>query len=147
MNKSDVNKSEKRLYLENSLSQQLIMLYIGGNTIFTILYINNMNVDVQLGFFIMLNLVLSLVAFLMAVRQKMYANLWGYVGVAFAAFQFARLLWMPAEIGGSVRMLSAALLIITGISALIGSIICIRRSQERQKYIIENNIDLAILQR
>ena len=142
-----MNKSEKRLYLENSLSQQLMMIYIGGNTIFSILYINNMSVDVQLGFFIMLNLVLSLVAFLMAVRQKMYASLWGYVGIAFAAFQFARLFWMPEEIVGSVRMLSAALLIITGISALVGSIICIKRSQERRDFIVEHNIDVATLQR
>ena len=142
-----MSKSEKRLYLENSLSQQLIMIYIAGNTIFTILYINNMTVDVQLGIFILLNIALSLVAFLMAVRQKMYANLWGYGGLAFAAFQFARLLWMPEEIVGNVRFFSVALLIGTGISALVGSIICIKRSQERREYIVENNIDLATLQR
>ena len=142
-----MSKSEKRLYLDNSLSQQLIMIYIAGNTIFTILSINNMTVDVQLGIFILLNIALSLVAFLMAVRQKMYANLWGYGGLAFAAFQFARLLWMPEEIVGNVRFFSAALLIGTGISALVGSIICIKRSQERREYIVENNIDLATLQR
>ena len=142
-----MNKSEKRLYQENSLSQQLIMIYIGGNTLFTILYLNHMNVDVWLGIFIMLNIGLSLVAFLMAVRQKMYVRLWGYVGIAFAVFQFARLLWMPEEIVGSARFISVALLIITGLSALVGSIICIKLSQERQTYIIENNVDLAILQR
>ena len=142
-----MNTSEKRLYLENSLSQQLILLYIAGNTLFTILYINNMSVDVQLGLFILLNIALSLVAFLMAVRQKMYASLWGYVGIAFAVFQFARLLWMPEEIVGGVRFLSIALLIGTGISALVGSMICVRRSQERRDFIVENNIDLATLQR
>lgn len=142
-----MNKSEKRLYLENSLSQTWIMIYIGGNTLFTIIYINNMRVDIQLGVFIMLNIALALVAFLMSVRQKMYFTLWGYIGIALAVFQFARLLWMPEEIVGSVRLLSAALLIMTGISALVGSIICIRRSKERQKFIIENNIDAGTLQR
>ncbi len=142
-----MNKSEKRLYLANSLSQTWVMSYIGGNALFTIIYLNNMNVDVWLGIFIMLNIGLSLVAFLMAVRQKMYTPFWGYVGIAFAIFQFARLLWMPEEIVGSVRLLSVALLIMTGIAILVGSIICIKRSQERQQFIIDNNIDLATLQR
>lgn len=142
-----MSSSEKRLYLENSLSQQLILFYIAGNTLFTILYINNMIVDAQLGIFILLNIALSLVAFLMAVRQKLYAALWGYVGIGFAAFQFARLLWMPNEIVGSVRIISAGLLIVTGVSALAGSLICIKRSQERHNFIVENNVDLATLQR
>jgi len=142
-----MKKSEKRLYLENSLSQQLVLLYIAGNTLFTIIYVNNMNVDVQLGVFIMLNIVLSLLAFLMAVRQKLYASQWGYMGIAIGVFQLARLLWIPEEITGSMRFFLAALLIATSISALAGSIICIKRSRERQKFIIENNIDLAILQK
>lgn len=142
-----MSSSEKRLYLENSLSQQLILFYIAGNTLFTILYINNMIVDAQFGIFILLNIALSLVAFLMAVRQKLYAALWGYVGIGFAAFQFARLLWMPNEIVGSVRIISAGLLIVTGVSALAGSLICIKRSQERHNFIVENNVDLATLQR
>ncbi len=139
--------SEKRLFLENSISQQLTLLYIGGNALFTILYVNSMDVDAQLGIFIMVNIVLSLVAFLMAVRQKLYAADWGYVGIALAAFQFARFLWMPAEITGSMRVFLAALLLATGISVLAGSIICIKRSRERQKFIVENNIDLSLLQR
>ncbi|RMF01636.1 MAG: hypothetical protein D6768_10180 [Chloroflexi bacterium] len=139
--------SEMRLYLENTLSQQLIFFYIGGLTLFTIFYINSMNVNVRLGIFIMVNIVLSLVGFLMAVRQKSYSSFWGYVGIALALFQFARLLWMPEEIVGSVKFISAALLIATGISALVGSIICIKLSHERQKFIVEHNIDLSLLQR
>ena len=142
-----MSKSEKRLYLANSLSQSWVMSYIGGNALFTILYLNSMDVDAWLGVFILLNIGLSLIAFLMAVRQKMYVLFWGYVGIAFAVFQFARLLWIPEEIVGSVRVLSAALLIMTGIAILVGSIICIKRSQERQQFIIDNNIDLATLQR
>ena len=138
---------EQRLYVENSLSQQLIVFSIGRLTLFNILYINNMNVDLQLGIFIMVNIILSLVAFLMAVRQKSYSAFWGYAGIALALFQFARLLWVPEEIVGSVRFISVGLLIATGISALIGSIICIKLSQERQKFIVENNVDLSLLQR
>ena len=66
--------SEKRLYVENSISQQGILLYILGNTVFTIFYVNHMDVDFQLGIFILLNIFLSLFAFLMAVRQKLYAS-------------------------------------------------------------------------
>lgn len=138
---------EKRLYQENSISQQLIILYILGNTVFTIFYVNSMDVSYKLGIFVMLNIFLSLLAFLTAVRQKVYAIKWGYVGVALAIFQFARFLWIPEEIVDPIRLRLIVLLIATGLSALAGSMICIRRSQERQNYIVDNNIDLATLQR
>ena len=138
---------EKRLYLENSLSQQLIMLYLLGNTAFTIFYVINMAVDVQLGVFVMVNIFLSLLAFLTAVRQKMYVIQWGYVGLAMAAFQLIRLLWIPEELTGSLRIFLVALLIATSVSAFVGSITCIKRSQERSKFIADNQIDLALLQK
>jgi hypothetical protein len=138
---------EKRLYLENSLSQQLIMLYLLGNTAFTIFYVINMAVDVQLGVFVMVNIFLSLLAFLTAVRQKMYIIQWGYVGLAMTAFQLIRLLWIPEELTGFLRIFLVALLIATSVSAFAGSIICIKRSQERSKFITDNQIDLALLQK
>ena len=89
---------ERLLYQENSLSSQLIFLYILGNTIITIVYTNNMNVDMQLGIEVMLNIGVSLLAFLMAIKQKSYATEWGYIGLALAVFQLLRLLWVPEEI-------------------------------------------------
>lgn len=142
-----MNNIEKRLYLENSRSQQLIMLYLLGNTAFTIFYVVNMAVDWQLGIFVMVNIFLSLLAFLTAVRQKMYAIQWSYVGLAMAAFQLIRLLWIPEELTGSLRVFLVALLIVTSVSAFAGSIICIKRSQERSKFIADNQIDLALLQK
>ena len=142
-----MNNFEKRLYLDNARSQQLIMLYLLGNTVFTIFYVVDMAVDAQLGIFVMLNIFLSLLAFLTAVRQKNYAIQWGYVGLAMAAFQLIRLLWIPEELTGSLRIFLAALLIATSISAFAGSMICLKRSQERQKFINDNNIDLALLQK
>lgn len=137
---------EKRLYQENSLSQQLLLLYILGNTAFTIFCVNHMDVSYRLGVFVMLNVFLSLLAFLTAVRQKMYAIRWGYVGVALAAFQVLRLIWIPDEIDHPLRLLLKVLLIATAILAFTGSLICIQRSRERQKYIIENKIDPVMLQ-
>ncbi len=142
-----MNKHEKRLYLANSLSQQLILLYILGNTAFTIFYVVNMAVEVQLGIFVMVNIALSLIAFLTAVRQKNYDIRWGYVGIALGLFQLIRLIWMPEELTGSLRILLIALLLATSGLALAGSIISVKRSQERQKFITENNIDLALLQK
>jgi len=142
-----MKKGEKRLYRVNSISQQLLLLYILGNTAFTIFAVNNRDVDYQLGIFILLNIFLSLLAFLTAVRQKMYAIQWGYVGIALAVFQFARMLWIPEEIVNPTRFLLIALLIVTGVLAFVGSLLCIRRSQERQKFILENKIDIATLQR
>ena len=138
---------EKWLYQENSVSQQFFMLFILGNTAFTIFYTNNIEVDYDLGLFIMLNIILSLTSFLVAVRQKLYAMNWGLIGIAISIFQFIRLLWIPEEIVGPLRYQLQILLVATSIFALIGSLICLKRTRERQKYIIENNIDLALLQK
>ncbi|KAA3661118.1 MAG: hypothetical protein DWQ04_17410 [Chloroflexi bacterium] len=142
-----MKSNEKRLFLENTLSQQLIMFYIVGNAAFTIFYVNSSDINYRLGTFIMLNIVLSLFAFLMAVRQKVYQATWGYIGIGIAVFQFARLFWIPEEIVNPVRLLLVLLLAVTAVSALTGSIICVKRSRERQNYIIDNNIDMASLQK
>ena len=142
-----MNTSEKRLYVENSLSQQLILFWLAGNTLFTILYVNNMAVTARLGFFVMINIALSLFAFLVAVRQKVYQIQWAYLGIGLALFQFARLFWIPEEILNPIRLYLQIMLVITSIAALAGSIICIQRSQERQQYITERNIDQAIMQK
>lgn len=142
-----MNSGEKRLYVENTLSQQLILIWLAGNTLFTILYVNNMAVTARLGFFVMLNIALSLAAFLIAVRQKLYLIHWGYLGIGLAIFQLARLLWIPEEIVNPIRLTAQALLILTSAAALVASIICIQRSRERQQYITDNEVDSVMMQR
>ena len=139
--------SEKWLYQENSISQQFFMLFILGNTAFTIFYTNNIDVDYGLGLFIMLNIILSLISFLVAVRQKQYAFRWGIFGIAVAVFQLVRLVWIPEEIVDPLRFQLRAILVVTSVFAFVGSFICLKRSRERQEYIDENKIDLALLQR
>lgn len=141
-----MSTSEKRLYLENSTSQSLVMLYIVFNTIFTIFYVNHMPVTSDLGRFVMVNIALSLLAFLMAVRQKAYSVLWSYIGIVMALFQLMRLFWIPVEIENPMRLGLQLLLVISAGMLLAASFICYKRSTERQKYIVENNIDLATLQ-
>ena len=138
---------EKRLYLENKRSQQLIMLFLLGNTIFTLVYINSMDVTARLGFFVMLNIFLSLFVFLMAVRQKVYDIRWGYAGIALAVFQFVRMLWIPVEIVDTTRLILIALLIVTGVLALVSSITCIQRTRQREQYIIDHEINDAVMQK
>ncbi len=142
-----MSTGQKRLYVENGLSQQLILFWLFGNTIYTLLQVNNMDVSLRLGVFVMLNIGLSLFAFLMAVRQKIYLVQWGYMGVALAAFQFARLFWLPEEIVNPMRLGLQGILIVTSVAALAGSIICIQRSRERQNYIDTNDVDLATIQK
>lgn len=142
-----MNNSEKRLYVDNSLSQQLILFWLAGNTLFTILFVNNMAVTARLGFFVMLNIALSLFAFLVAVRQKIYLIQWAYLGLGLAIFQFARLFWMPEEIVGSIRLIAQVLLVSTSVAALAASIICIQRSRERDAYIQEHGVTQAIMQK
>lgn len=142
-----MNSSEKRLYVENSLSQQLILVWLAGNTLFTILYVNNMAVTARLGFFVMLNIALSLFAFLVAVRQKVYEIQWAYLGIGLGIFQLARLFWIPEEIVNPIRLYLQILLVVTSAAALAGSIICVQRSKERQQYIDEHGVDRALMQK
>lgn len=141
-----MNTSEKRLYLENSRSQSLILLYILGNTLFTIFYVNNMPVTVELGRFVMVNIALSLLAFLMAVRQKTYAIRWAYLGIALAVFQLVRIFWIPVVIVNPMRFALQLLLVITAGLVLAASFVCMKSATERQNYIIENKVDLSTLQ-
>ena len=138
---------EKRLYLENKRSQQLIMLFLLGNTIFTLVYINSMDVTARLGFFVMLNIFLSLFVFLMAVRQKVYDIRWGYAGIALAVFQLVRMLWIPVEIINPTRLILQVLLVVTALLALFGSVTCIQRTRERNQFIIDHGIDDAVMQK
>lgn len=141
-----MKSGEKWLYVENAVSQQLILFWLAGNTAFTLLTINSMDVTVRLGFFVMLNIALSLVAFLIAVRQKAYYAIWAYVGFALGLFQLARLFWIPAEIVNPIRLILQILLVTTGVAALIASYVCIQRSQERQQFIEQNNFDFATVE-
>ncbi len=139
--------AEKFLYLENKRSQNLILLFLMGNTLLTVIYINAMAVDLELGAFVMLNIFLSLIAFLMAVRQKLYDLRWGYGGIALGIFQLLRIFWIPPEIVNPSRLILQVLLLLTAGLALAGSAICIKRARERLQFIDENDINLAIMQK
>jgi len=141
-----MKNNESLLYHQNTISQQLFMFYLLGNTVFTIFVANTALVDKDLGLFIMINIVLSLLAFLTAVRQRAYAINWGYIGLAIGGFQILRSVWVPEEIGGSLRLLLIGLLFVTGSLAIVGSLMCLKRTTDRDQYIHDNDIDLSILQ-
>lgn len=134
------------LYHQNTISQQLLMFYLLGNTVFTIFVANTTDVDKDLGLFIMLNIVLSLLAFLTAVRQRVYAMNWGYIGILLGVFQIIRLIWLPEELGDSLRFLLIGLLFVTGFLAIVGSVMCLKNTKDRDQYIRDNDVDLSILQ-
>ncbi len=142
-----MREAEKYLYLENKLSQQLILGFLLLNTLFTVIYINSMAVNSRLGAFVMINIFLSLIAFLMAVRQKLYDIAWGYGGIALGIFQVSRLFFIPEEIVNPNRLILQILIIITAVLAFAGSAICIKRTQERTQYIDQNDINLASIQK
>ncbi|GAB5493175.1 MAG: hypothetical protein Phog2KO_33900 [Phototrophicaceae bacterium] len=141
-----MKNKEILLYSQNTISQQLFMLYLLGNTVFTIFFANTADVDADLGLFIILNIVLSLLGFLTAVRQRVYAKFWGYVGFAIGVFQLVRLMWIPEEIVNPLRLLLVVLLLVSGALAITASLLCLRRTTDREHYIRENDVDLSILQ-
>jgi hypothetical protein len=142
-----MKNKEILLYQQNDISQQLFMLYLLGNTAFTIFFANSADVDKKLGLFIMLNIVLSLLGFLTAVRQRVYAMNWGYVGLVIGVFQILRLAWIPEEIVNPLRLILIGLLFVTGLLAIVGSVICLKRATGREQYIRDNDVNLLILQK
>lgn len=141
-----MKNKEILLYSQNNISQQLLMFYLLGNTAFTIFFANTVDVDVDLGLFILLNIILSLLGFLTAVRQRVYAIFWGYVGLGIGVFQLLRLIWIPEEIMNPLRLALFGMLIVSGSLAIIASVMCVRRTTDREQYIYDNDIDLSMLQ-
>lgn len=141
-----MKNKEILLYSQNTISQQLLMFYLLTNTAFTIFFANTADVDKDLGLFILLNIILSLLGFLTAVRQRVYAIFWGYVGLGLGVFQILRVMWIPEEIMNPLNFALVAMLLVSGSLAIIASVMCVRRTTDREQYIRDNDVDLSILQ-
>ncbi len=132
-----MNKADKMLYQENKLGSGFVVLYIITNMAFTIFNLKNMPVDIDLGGFIMLNILLSLVGFLASTKMKVYLIKWGNAGIVLGLFQFIRLMTIPEGYTATLDMSLKALLVASGICMLIGSIVTIRRSKIKDTYELE----------
>jgi small-conductance mechanosensitive channel len=124
-------KDEKLLFQENKLSFQLVLLFIILNTIITILVLKYMKVNVRVSIFVLYNIVLSLLSFLLAMKVKNYSLGWGSFSIIISISQFIRVLIRPEITNASVNQFIIILTILSAGFMMAGGIVAITKTKRR----------------
>lgn len=127
-------QAEKLIYQENKLSANLIVLYISLNMLYTIMTLEKMPVNLFIGSFTLINIILSLVGFLVSTKCKAYDINWAYAGLGLAAFQFLRFFFIPDGFEPSYKLLLIVVLLSSAVALLVGSLITIKRAKIKNTY-------------
>ncbi len=121
-----MQKGEKLVYQNNKSAYEFVLGFLLLNMLATILTLNYMAVNINIGAFIMLNIVLSLTSFLMAMKVKKYSFGWACGAIAISLLQLIRCFFLP-EIEDSrtklsiivIMIISALLILVSGINTII----------------------------
>lgn len=124
-------KDEKLLFQENKISFQLVLLFIVFNTIITILVLKYMKVNVRVSIFVLYNIVLSLLSFLLAMKVKSYSLGWGRFAIIVSISQFIRVLIRPEITNVSVNRFIIILTILSAGCMMAGGIVAITKTKRR----------------
>jgi hypothetical protein len=135
-----MKQDEKKLYQNNILGYNLVMGFIILNTIYTIFTLKSMELNYNIGIFIMLNIVLSLLSFLDAVKVKSYSIMWSYITFFIGIFQILRFLLWENKFFNRGNIMLGIIYLLSIFCIFLSSFISLIRSKKRQKY-INNNID------
>lgn len=129
-----MDKADKMLYQENVAGANLVVLFVVINMVFTIMNLRFMPIDLNIGIFVMYNILLSLITFLASTKMKVYKKKWGYAGVVIAVIQLFRVLNIPEGYTPGFEASLKAMVIGSAIVLVVGSVITIRRSAIKSKY-------------
>lgn len=129
-----MNKADKLLYQENKAGSNLVVLFVLLNVAFTIYNLRVMPVDLDVGIFVMYNILVSLVAFLASTMMLRYNKRWGYAGLVIAVIQFLRIFNIPEGYETGFDLTLKAMVVLSAVCLLAGSIITIRRATIKSKY-------------
>lgn len=132
---------EKMVYQENKKGYNLIMIFIILNFSYMLKMLNNMPTTYRLGIFTMINILLLLLAFLLAVKVKTYSIMWSYIGFLVTFFQVLQMLSIKCFLGKDPEL---SMYIVLGLSVLfvaLGSIISVKVSKERTQFMQEYEIN------
>ncbi|WP_058485789.1 hypothetical protein [Defluviitalea phaphyphila] len=131
---------EKRLYQKNNLGYNFVIWFIILNTIYTIFKLNSMPVNLDIGIFVVITIILSLMGFLIAVKVRSYSLFWSYGSCVIGIIQLVRYFFDM----GNIDIILSAYLIVSAICIILAGFVSIKRSKERISYILENNLDEKI---
>lgn len=137
---------EKKLYQKNKLGRSFVIFFILFNVAYSIFVLNHMDINYDIGLFIMTTILLLLVGFLTSVKVEAYSLLWSVVAGALGVFQFTRFLFTEYVVEGTLETVIPVLLVLSGVSAIIGCVVSLNVSMKRKHYIISNKISDETLQ-
>jgi len=134
-----MQKGEKLIYQDNKSAYEFALGFILLNTVATILTLNYMEVNIRIGTFVMFNIILSLVSFLMAMKVKKYSVSWAYGSIIISIIQFIRSFFMPKLEDNQQNQIIMIIMIVSSGLILASGIITIRKARTRLNYINHKN--------
>ncbi len=124
---------ERLRFEKNRTPYLLILLFIGLNTLYSILILNAMAAVASLGVFVILTIVLLLLGFLVAVKVHMYSISWSYGAIVLGIFQISRILFTTNNLEGMTAVLMNGVLLSSGVLCAAAGLISRRISIKRKK--------------
>jgi hypothetical protein len=134
-----MKNGEKLIYQDNKTAYELAIGFILLNTLATILTLNFMEINIRIGTFVMFNIILSLVSFLMAMKVKKYSLSWAYGAVIISIIQFLRSFFMP-ELADQLKNQMTMIIMIASAGLILASgIVTIGKAKTRLNFINQKN--------
>jgi hypothetical protein len=99
-----------------------------------------MAVNLRIGSFVMLNIILSLVSFLLAMKVKKYSMSWGVFSIILGVLQFSRSFILPESASGGTNRAAVILTIASSLFAMAGGIVTIIKTTVRRNYLANRKV-------
>ncbi|QUI24669.1 hypothetical protein HZI73_21240 [Vallitalea pronyensis] len=132
---------EKKVYQKNNTGYYLLLTFIAFNTVYTIFRLRDMTVDYNIGLFIIVTIVLSLISFLATIKIRSYSLLWSYLSGCIGIFQIVRFFLMDNKFQGNLNIFLSVMLVISAVCAVAGGIISMIKTKQRTSFIQHNHIN------
>lgn len=129
-------KGEKLLYQENKSAYGLVLGFLMLNLAITLFVLRAMAVNAGIGVFIMYNIVLSLVGFLVAIKIKKYSMGFGVFTIILGVFHFVVNFIMTGLPASTQNPAATLLTALASLMLAAGGIITIRKTKLRRQYLI-----------
>ncbi len=134
-----MNNGEKLLFQNNNLAYNLVMGFILINTIVMIIVLKSMTINIRVGSFILFNIVLSLISFLLSIKLKKYSVNWAIFGLVIGALQVVRSFTLPQLPNEGTNKLLVVLSIISSAFIIMGGIVTIIKGKRRNRFLLQRN--------
>ena len=134
-----MNNGEKLLFQNNNLAYNLVMGFILINTIVMIIVLKSMTINIRVGSFLLFNIVLSLISFLLSIKLKKYSVNWAIFGLVIGALQVVRSFTLPQLPNEGTNKLLVVLSIISSAFIIMGGIVTIIKGKRRNRFLLQRN--------